>query len=214
MKTPDRIIILNTTRFSERSLVLHCLSKNWGRRSFLVANAEKLMAFFQPLCILDCDIAENPRSQLYNASAFSDASPLVGIRSSYGKNAISMFMAEVLFRALKEGVEEPGLFEWCEKEILLLDALAGDYANFHIRFLLDFASALGFSPSYEALLPFLDTSAATAREFLERDAADAMLIPVSGAQRSELCARLLKYLECHLEATLNIRSLAVLQEIQ
>lgn len=214
MKIPDRVIILNTTRFSERSLVIHCLSREWGRRSFLVGNAARLMPFFQPLSMLDCEITENPRSQLYNASAFSDAHPLVGLRSSYGKNAISMFMAEVLYRALREGVEEPGLFEWCEKEIMLLDALEGSYANFHICFLLDFAAAMGFSPSYDALLPFLEDSAAVAHEFLQRNATDAMLLPITGTRRSELCARLLKYLECHLEAPLNIRSLAVLQEIQ
>lgn len=214
MKVQDRVIVLNGTPFSEKSLVLHCLSREWGRRSFLVSNASRLMPFFQPLNILDCEVAENPKSRLYKASSFSSVAPLAGIRSSYGKNAISMFMAEVLYRALREDVSEPGLFAWCQEEILLLDALQADYANFHIRFLLDFASAMGFSPSYDALLPFLDDSAALAGEFLSRDAADSMLIPVSGARRSDLCARLLKYLECHLEAPLKIRSLSVLQEIQ
>lgn len=214
MHSPDRIIILNTTRYSERSLVLHCLSRQWCRRSFLVGNASKLMPFFQPLSILDCDIADNPKSTLKNAKNFSDAHVLTGIRSSYGKNAISMFMAEVLYRALREGVEEPGLFEWCEGEIMLLDALEGNYANFHIRFLLDFAAAMGFSPSYEALLPFLEDSAAAARDFLQCDAADAMVIQLTGAKRSELCARLLKYISFHLETNLNIKSLEVLQEIQ
>lgn len=214
MKIQDRIIVLNSTPFSEKSLVLHCLSRKWGRRSFLVSNASRLMPFFQPLNILDCDVAENQKSRLYRVSSFVNVAPLAGIRSSYGKNAISMFISEVLYRALREDMNDSGLFVWCQEEILLLDALQADYANFHIRFLLDFAAAMGFSPSYEALLPFLDDNASLAGEFLRRDAADSMLIPISGVRRSDLCVRLLKYLECHLEAPLKIRSLAVLQEIQ
>lgn len=214
MKNADRIIVLHSTAFSEKSLVIHCLSRQYGRRSFLVGNVSRSTAFFQPLNILDCDIAANPRSSLFRASAFASAHPLAGIRSSYGKNAISMFMAEVLFRALREDADETGLFEWMESEILLLDALEGSYANFHIRFLMDFAAAMGFSPSMEALLPFLEDSSVTAGRFLSGTPADSMLVPLSGKERSELCTRLLKYLEFHLESALNVRSLAILQEIQ
>lgn len=214
MKEADRIIVLHSTAFSEKSLVIHCLSRQYGRRSFLVGNISRSMAFFQPMNILDCEIAANPKSSLFKASGFVSAHPLAGIRSSFGKNAISMFMAEILFRGLKEGIDEPGLFEWMESEILLLDALEGSYANFHIRFLLDFAAAMGFSPSMEALLPFLEESSAVAGRFLTGTPADSMLIPLTGEQRSLLCARLLKYLEFHLESALNIRSLAILQEIQ
>lgn len=214
MKEADKIIVLHSTAFSEKSLVIHCLSRQYGRRGLLVGNISRSMAFFQPLNILDCEISSNPKSSLARASGFASAHPLTGIRSSYGKNAISMFMAEVLFRAVREGIEENGLFEWMEREILLLDALDGNYANFHIRFLLDFAAAMGFSPSMEALMPFLENSSAVAGRFLSCDTADSMLIPLSGRERSELCAKLLKYLEFHLESALNVRSLAVLQEIQ
>lgn len=214
MKDADRIIVLHSTAFSEKSLVIHCLSRQYGRRSFLVGNVSRTAAFFQPLNILDCEIAANPKSSLFRASAFQSAHPLAGIRSSYGKNAISMFMAEVLFRALREDADESGLFEWMESEILLLDALEGSYANFHIRFLLDFAAAMGFSPSMEALLPFMEECGAAAGTFLRCSPADSMLVPLNGTQRSFLCTRLLKYLEFHLESKLNIRSLAILQELQ
>lgn len=208
-----QIIVLNSTPYSEKSLVLHCLGAENSRCALMVGNASRLMPFFQPLNILDCEVSENGRAGMRNASAFASAYPLAGIRSSFGKNAISMFMAEVLYRALREGVEEPGLFEWCRQEILLLDAMEGNYANFHIRFLMDFASAMGFSPTYDALLPFMEDRSALAGEFLGREAASSMLLPVSGAVRTELCARMLKYLEAHLETTLNIRSLAVLREL-
>lgn len=213
MKLDDRLIVLHYTRYGENAVVLHTLSRTWGRRSFMVRNASRTIAFFQPLALLDCVVTENPKSKLMGAGNFSNAAALSGIRNSAGKNAISMFMAEVLLRCFQEGMEENGIFEWCQGEILLLDALKADYSNFHIRFLLDLAAAMGFSPSYEDLLPFMEDSAAKMLCFIQNDEASSMLIPMSGKERAALCGRLLKYLEFHLETPVHIRSLSILQEL-
>ena len=223
MLTPDEIIILHSTPFSEKSVIIHTLSRTYGRRSFLVRNAGGCMSFFQPLSILECGIYENPKSNLFSAKDFYASVPLGGIRGSIGKNAISMFMAEVLFRSVREGMDEPGLYDWCVEEILLLDALIEDYSNFHIRFLLDFAAAMGFRPDFDSLFPFLESPetpdtvsvnlAGTVRHILDLDFSETMLIPMKGRMRGEICDRLLKYLEFHLENRLNIRSLSVLSEL-
>lgn len=213
MKSDDRLIVLHYTRYGENAVVLHTLSRTWGRRSFMVRNASRSIAFFQPLALLDCTVTENPKSQLMGAGNFSNAAPLSGIRNSAGKNAISMFMAEVLLRCLQEGTEENGFFDWCQTEILLLDALKADYSNFHIRFLLDMAAALGFCPSHEDLLPFMEDSAAKMLCFIQNDQACSMLIPMSGKERADLCEHLLKYLQFHLETPVHIRSLAILREL-
>lgn len=209
----DEIIILHHTLFSEKSVILHTLSSTFGRRSFIVKNASRTMLYFQPLNILRCDITENPKSSLWSAGAFSESCPIMGIRTSMGKNAISMFMAEVLLRATREGNDEPGLYEWCRQEIHLLDALQSDYSNFHIRFLLDFASAMGFSPELDNLLPFLDDSSTAVQQFLQADFAQSMLIRISGDRRNDICCKLLKFMEFHLDVPLKIKSLAVLGEL-
>lgn len=213
MTHPERIIILHHTAFSDKSVVLHTLSQTYGRRSFMVRNATRCMNFFQPLNILECNVSDSGKGQLLQASAFSEYRPLLGLRGSMGKNAISMFMAEVLYRSLREGALEPGLFEWCESQIMLLDALQASYANFHIRFLLDYAGAIGFAPHYEALLPFMGESISGMEEFLHSDFTEAMLIPMHGAQRTDLCNGLLKYLEFHMEVPIRVRSLSVLGEL-
>ena len=138
MNHRTQLIILNTTKVGERSLVLHALSPDWGRRSF-IASVPKGggMALFQPLSVLDAEIKENPRSELWRVHALSASHPLTGIRTSAAKNAMTLFMSEVLYRTVRDGAREEGLFEWCERSILTLDALEGDYANFHLRFLLE-----------------------------------------------------------------------------
>jgi len=209
-----QLIILNTTKVGERSLVLHTLSDEWGRRSFITTVGKGSgMALLQPLGIVDAEVVENPRSDLWRVRALSAAHPLTGIRTSPGKNAITLFMAEVLYRTLREGANEGDLFVWCERAILTLDALEGDYANFHLRFLLEFAAALGFSPSAEGLMPFAGEHLARIRALLQADFGACMLVPLNGEARTEIARILLKYLGYHTETRIEIRSLRVLQEL-
>ena len=209
-----RLIILNTTKIGERSLVLHALNPDWGRRSF-IASVPKGggMALFQPLSVLDAEIKENPRSDLWRVHALSASHPLTGIRTSAAKNAMTLFMSEVLYRTIRDGAREEGLFEWCERSILTLDALEGDYANFHLRFLLEFAAALGFSPSLEDLMPFAGERLGELKALLRSDFGACMLIPLSGETRSEIAEILLRYLGYHTETRIEARSLRVLREL-
>ena len=77
------LIVLHSTRFGENSTVLHTLSNEYGRRSFLVRGVGKkaLTTLFLPLTILEADIIENPKSNLYTAKNFSSVHSLIGIRS-------------------------------------------------------------------------------------------------------------------------------------
>lgn len=213
MPTATRIIVLNTTKVGDKSLVVHALSRELGRRSFITGagGSRSGMAWWQPLSILDCEVIENPKSDLWRLHGVSAVYPLTGLRSDVGRSAVCMFMAEVLYRAIREGAE-PGLYDWCERSILTLDALSGSYANYHLRWLLELCSAMGFTPSLEDLAPF-------AEEHL-RDMSvllgpydDALLLPLTGKARGEIAGALLDYLSAHLEYRLNIRSLAVLGEL-
>lgn len=214
MDLHTRLIILNTTKIGERSLVLHALSPDWGRRSFIAAVPKGGgMALFQPLTVLDAEVRENPRSDLWRAHALSASHPLTGIRTSAAKNAMTLFMSEVLYRTVRDGAREEGLFEWCERSILTLDALQGDYANYHLRFLLEFAAALGFSPSLEDLMPFAGERLQEVRALVQSDFGACMLIPLNGETRSEIAEILLRYLGYHTETRIEARSLRVLREL-
>lgn len=155
MKQKAELIVLNHTKFGENSIVLHTLSNEYGRKGFMVRVSPKSsMTLFLPMNILEAEISENPRSQLWRASNFVCLSPLSGIRGDIRKNTMTVFMSEVLYRAILEDTNEGGLATWLKQEILTLDALESDFSNFHLLFLLDLCSALGFSPTIEGLAPF------------------------------------------------------------
>ncbi len=208
------LIVLGTTKLGEKSLVVHCLTPSLGRRSFLAAVPRGGgMALFLPLNILDGEVSENPKSDLWRVRQLSAVHPLNDIRSSVSKNSITLFMAEVLYRTVRDGVQEDGLFEWCRRSILTLDALRSDFSNYHLRFLLEFAVALGFSPSPADLAPFAGEHLAEIRALLESDFSRAMLLPLNGKSRSEIAESLLRYIGYHSDCSLNVRSLAVLREL-
>ena len=171
------------------------------------------MSLFLPLTLLEADVVESSKSTLYTAKNLVARHPLMGIRNSVYKNSITMFMSEVLFRVVREGAYEQGLYEWCEKNILLLDAMQEDFSNFHIRFLLELTIALGFSPEAKDLLPFVGDHYAVVEQFMKLPFADSMLIPLTGPVRNEIAEEILRYIEFHTESAVNINSLKVLRDL-
>ena len=208
------LIILATTKVGEKNIVLHCLTQEWGRRSFITSvSKSSAMALFQPLNILDAEVMENPKSSLWRLKGASAVHPLNGIRTSVAKNSMTLFMSEVLYRTIKDEAMEEGLFEWCRASILTLDALQADFSNFHLRWLLELAGALGFSPSKEDLAPFAGEHMKEISGLLSLSFGECMLLPLDGARRNEIAEILLQYLGYHTESRIEARSLRVLREL-
>jgi DNA repair protein RecO (recombination protein O) len=208
------LIVLGTTKTGDNALVVHTLSREMGRRGFIVRPGKKASAsLFLPLSILEADVVENPKSELWSLKNLSSRDSLEGIRGNIHKNTMTLFLSEVLFRTLREGVLEDGLYQWCVGSILTLNALEGDFANFHIRWLLELAGALGFRPSWEDLAPFAEENAQALKQLLSSDFGESMLIPLSGAARNAIADSLVRYLEFHTEQSIRVKSLAVLREL-
>ena len=185
-------IVLGYTKFGENSVVVHTLSEAYGRRGFLVRIGKKAG---------------------WSARNLMAKDPLNGIRNNLYKNTMSLFLSEVLLRAVKDGQAEDGLYPWCVRSILTLNSLDSDFSNFHIRFLLEFAGALGFSPTFDDIAPFAEKHLVQLKPFLTSSFSESMLLPLRGEERNALCEDLLRYLEYHTESTLRVHSLAVLREV-
>ena len=61
------LVVLATTKVGENAVVVHTLSREYGRRGFMVRPGKKQgMALFLPLNILEADVVENPKSTLWS----------------------------------------------------------------------------------------------------------------------------------------------------
>lgn len=208
------LVVLGSTKTGERSLVLHTLSREYGRRGFLVTVGKHTSpALFFPLNILEAEIVPNPKSTLWRARGLQSRDPLNGIRSDLRKNAMSLFLSEVLMRTLRDGTPDNGLYDWAVRSILTLDSLTDGFPNFHVRFLLELASVLGFRPTAEGLAPFAGEDWKVLNRFIAADPGESLLIPMTGDARTRVCRALLQYLEYHTESAIHVRSLDVLSEL-
>lgn len=251
MKQAIELIILGTTKVGEKSLVLHTLSAEYGRRSFIVSvSKSSSMALYLPLNILSGEVSDNHLSDLWRVSGLRAEYPLNGIRGSVLKNSVCLFMSEVLYRILRDGEYSEELYDWARRSILTLDrlgeldtvyasvssapsfdpsasstpdstpsgvdgrALGGSaVANYHLLWLIDLCTILGFGPRTEDLMPFAGERLEDISSLLTLPYDQALLLPLSGARRSEIAEILLEYLSFHLDSRLTIRSLPVLREL-
>ena len=215
MTINTELIVLHTTKFGENSIVLHTLSKEYGRRGFLVRGVgrKSMTSLFLPLTVLEADITESSKSKLYTARNLNAKYPLNGIRGNLYKNTMTLFMSEVLYRVVKDGGNEQGLYEWCERTIQMLDSIESDFSNFHIRFLLELAITLGFSPEVQDIKPFTGEHFHIVERFITESFAESLLIPLSGQARNEIAEEILRYIEFHSDSALNVNSLRVLREL-
>ena len=207
------LIVLSTTKVGENALVVHTLSREWGRRGFLVHSAKKATAFFLPLNILEADVVENSKSSLWSIRNITLKDALPGIRQNLRKNTMTLFLSEVLFRTVREGGNEDGLYEWCVGSILTLNALESDFANFPVRFLLELAGALGFRPTFDDIAPFAGEHLSQMKALVTASFGESLLLPLSGATRNALCEKLLQYLSFHTDSAIQVKSLSVLREL-
>lgn len=208
------LLVLGFTKVGDNALVVQTLSRDWGRRGFLVRSARKTgTTLFLPLNIIEAEIVENPRSELWTLKDIGLKEGLQGCRGDLKKNTMTLFLSEVLLRTVREGAVEDGLYEWCVGSVLTLNALEESCANFPVRFLLELAGALGFRPSFDDIAPFAEEHLGPMKSLLDAPFAQAMLLPMNGATRNKLCEDLLRYLSYHTDVNIQVKSLAVLRDL-
>lgn len=208
----EQIIVLNATKTGENSLVVHALCRSLGRRSFITNIAKGRRALYEPLSLIDCEIVENPKSDLWRLKGVSAPHPLENLRSNMQKNAITLFVSETLWRSLKDG-DGREIFDWLRTSILLLEELPAPCSNFHLYWLLRYAAALGFSALPEDVAPFAGEHFDEIRYLIQENFDDCMRLPLKGKDRSEIAAALLDYISFHNDSPLKVRSLEILSQI-
>jgi len=125
------------------------------------------------------------------------------------------------------------LYDFIESSVITLDGMTAGISNFHLWFLVAFMAYAGIGPSpttmreyyfdmltgqFTALQPMhadvLEPhSAVILNRLLQMPAEEVASLHLSGEERTELLARILKYYNLHLTGIRQIRSLQVLNDI-
>lgn len=208
------MIVLHTTKYGDSSLVVHGYTEEGGRESFLFRGKGK--SLLHPLCIIEYTSSDNRRGTLKYLKEFTPKYGLDSIRSNLSKSSIAIFVSEVLFRSLLLSQKDAELYGFIESSILKLNAAENNFSNFHLWFLVNYASRLGFSPriGFEGEYnPFSEKEKMVLERLYHDSYSQAMEIPMTGEGRTAFLSSFLKYLDYHLGIRMNIKSLKILHSV-
>ena len=106
-------------------------------------------ALFQPLHLVETDLHHRANRQMQRVSNIQMYCPFQSIPFDPVKSCIAMFIAEILYKTLKEEEVNMELFHFLLHAIQTLDLNEHGTANFHLVFLVHYSRYLGFYPNTE-----------------------------------------------------------------
>jgi len=150
-------IVLRAVKYGETSLIVTIFTELFGLQSYLVNGVRTSSKkgsgkanLFQPTAILDLVVYHNELKHLNRIKEFKWSYLYKNIFSDVPKNAVSLFMIELLTKCLKQPEANPELFEFCEDAFIHLDESTGSVmANFPLFFALHLPVFFGFRISDE-----------------------------------------------------------------
>ncbi len=150
-----RGIVLNTIRYSDKHNIVHIYTDGRGLMSFAVpqgrTNAARMRnAMLMPLSLIDLEAGVRNGQDLSILREVRRNYPLATIYSDPMKNAIALFISELLAHVIQEPEGNAYLFSYIEQSVKLLEELLGQIANFHICFLYHLGAHLGIQPNIES----------------------------------------------------------------
>ena len=233
-------IVLHTLKYNDASNIIDIYTREGGRMSFLVKIPRSRKSgvrsvLFQPLALVGLEADVRPTSSLHRIREAKSLHPFVSLPYHPYKSSIAMFLAEFLYRALKEEAPNEPLFAYLQHSIRWLDECGErPFANFHLVFLMRLSRFLGLYPNvddyiegcyfdmlnacFTPLLPkggtFLKPDEAGRIRLLLRMNYDTMhLFAMSRADRNRCLTVINDYYRLHLPDFPVLKSLDVLKEL-
>ncbi|MFZ7114330.1 MAG: DNA repair protein RecO [Bacteroidota bacterium] len=146
-----RGIVFSYTEYRETSLIVKIYTELFGIQSYIVngvrkKNAKLNVGWFQPLTLVELVVYHKERHGLQRISEIRPMPPLRDIPFDVIKSTITLFLNEVLCKAIKEEEENQLLFEFLFNTIQLFDVQQPVSKDFHLLFLIRLTRHLGFYP--------------------------------------------------------------------
>ena len=200
-----RSIVLNQLRYGDSSLIVHLYTERMGRQTVFVRGvfskkSPVSAAMFQPLNLIETDLHHRANRQMQRISNAQIYCPLQSIPFDPVKSCIAMFIAEILYKTLREEEHNPELFNFLLHSIQTLDLNDCGTANFHLVFLVHYSRYLGF---YNHLL--------TQRFGMSFEHLDKFQL--NHNQRNHIAEYILNYYSLHVDNFGKLKSFPVLQNI-
>ncbi len=239
MIQPLTLIVLHTRPYKESSLLVYAYTNVYGRQNYVLKGIRRpqhkaLAALFHPLSLLEAQAYYNPKNDLQYLKEYHRATLLDNICCDVRKNAMALFMGELLYKSVREVEANPALFSFIEQSVLELEQARDNMSNNHLVFATRLTRYLGYQPQpdYSPQTPYFNIAAArftalpdpdpegfdkeTSRmlfDFLQGNSSSQDTVACNGEKRYAFLKQLLQYYDFHMEKHLDLQSPGVLHQI-
>ena len=212
-------IVFKFFKYRETSVVVKIFTARFGLQTYIIngirtgRKGRGKMALLQPLTLLDLVVYRKENAEIQRLSEMRCHYPYQSIPYDIRKTSIALFIAEILYKCVKEEGESERLYLFLEQSMLVLDELDEGYQNFHLKFLLKLSRFLGYGmdASISFFQLFHEDEIGLVRQLL--DETYTQEIRLERTQRQLLLRHILEFYQQHNEGLKELRSVKVLQEI-
>lgn len=154
MQEKTRGIVLHSTKYADSGVILTVYTSSFGRVSYAINGVHRKKAvvrpaFLQPLSVVEMDVIHLPGREIQRLKEIRPVQVFAELPFDPIKNAIAIFISEVLYRILKQREPDEMLFDFLWRAIVQLDECREGLANFHPVFLCRLARYLGIEPNVD-----------------------------------------------------------------
>lgn len=234
-----RGIIFHTVPYSDNRVIAKIYTEEFGLLSFIVSvsrtKSGKIKSpLLQPLTQVDLRIEKKEKSHLHSLRDIGLAVPYAHLHNEIVKTTIALFVAELLYKTVREEEKNKDLFTYLANSLLALDVAHDGVANFHLVFMMQLTRFLGFYPQendsgsqsvfdltngvFVARTPnhfnFLDpTESRLFEEIFKHSFSDMQELQLNGEKRRIALNALLRYYEAHVHGIQKIISHEILSTV-
>ncbi len=210
-----RGIVFKFFKYRDTSIIVKVLTEKLGLQTYVVngvrsKNAKSKIALYQPLTLLEMVVYFKEGAEMHRISEVRCMEPYRSVPYEVMKSSIGVFLAEVLFKSIKEEGEIPELFSFIHDSMMIFDHLDTGFENFHLQFLLKLTRYLGFG-----IENAFDQNAIGGDTTIGRllNASYDDHVSLTHKDRREALETIIRFYGTHIEAFGHLRSLKILQEI-
>ncbi|MDR0976854.1 MAG: DNA repair protein RecO [Prevotellaceae bacterium] len=152
-------IVLHSLRYSDTALIVNLYTEQLGRLALRIPvsaphssrsrRGAVRSVLFQPLSILEMELDVRPGATIYKIKEAKAVCPFASIPYDPVKSAITLFLAEFLYRAVREETGNRALYAYLRHSIVWLDTCRDSVANYHLVFLMRLSRFLGLTPNLD-----------------------------------------------------------------
>lgn len=239
MIASTRGIVLHTVKFGENSVIATVYTEKSGRQSYIInathsKTAANKMSLLQPLSILDLIVYEKKTREVQRIKEIKPAISYRSLPFEVRKSTQAIFLAEILFKLLREEEGNPELFDFIANALQYFDLMQEGVGNFYLFFLVKLTKYLGIMPHLPSSgqMGWFDITKGTVAhaepdhpkymdqtqtrafsELIESGIEDLPVLKINQKMRRELLPGIIEFYRHHYDSMGEIKSISVLKEI-